>query len=286
MPPASTTAGTPCSVSGNRLVRASPHGPAARPPGRTRGGRWITIPPPVPGRGRRRVDLYAAAEWITAKAPLKLEKGAQDCSDRYAESYSQVLQAKYSRANFEEAAQRMKLVEDTTQLECLLASSHNARVIAEIEQLQARRDAISNALQRLELERAQITERSNSIAASEPREESGGRKALRAFGLVLQGMGQGLSGPSAQRSAPRAEQGGCSSDYQCQYGWACVKAPYASLGNCAQKVNEYRTPTLTPPSPTSVYPGGNGQCGFDTECPVGFYCAKEPGALRGACLAR
>jgi hypothetical protein len=55
----------------NRLVRASTYGPAPRPPGRTRGARWITIPPPLPARGRRQVDLYAAARWIMETALLK-----------------------------------------------------------------------------------------------------------------------------------------------------------------------------------------------------------------------
>jgi hypothetical protein len=97
------------------------------------------------------------------------------------------------------------------------------------------------------------------------------------------------SGNSSSKSESKAVPAKallCSSDYDCQYGAKCVKAQFESEGYCAEAVNKYGVPTFSPPDPKSVYPGGPGQCAFDTDCPVLFYCKIEPGQIRGACLKR
>ena len=79
----------------------------------------------------------------------------------------------------------------------------------------------------------------------------------------------------------------CWSDYDCQYGEKCMKAQFQPTGYCAKVVNQYGLPApYYLPKPDSILPGGRGQCSFDTDCPIMFYCAKEAGALTGACLKR
>lgn len=76
----------------------------------------------------------------------------------------------------------------------------------------------------------------------------------------------------------------CTSDFSCRFGEKCVKAPYKFTGYCAKVVDQYGLPKFAPPDADSIGPGEDKGCQFDTECPIGFRCAKEPGALRGACL--
>lgn len=222
-------------------------------------------------------------------------KSAGECVRKYDELYIPLLAGKYSRANFEAVSDRTRADGvDADRIECLLAESHNERVNAEIDARQAEWDALEERInqQSARTDAAIAALRTESLPPPDP--ESTGRRALRALGLVLQGMGQGLAGSgrstvpdTPQPSAPAASaRSGCVSDYECPYGSACVKAPYATAGYCAEKVNAYGTPTYSAPSPGSVMPGARGQCGFDTDCPVGFYCAIEPGSLRGACLKR
>lgn len=78
---------------------------------------------------------------------------------------------------------------------------------------------------------------------------------------------------------PRA----CASDYECLYGWACVKEPYHSVGTCAQKVDRAGVPTNTGPDPRSLGPGDDSGCLVDTECPVGFRCVRHE-SVRGNCM--
>lgn len=78
----------------------------------------------------------------------------------------------------------------------------------------------------------------------------------------------------------------CYSDYDCEYGWKCVKDQYQMEGICAQKVNKYDLPVNTPPDPNSVMPGKKGDCQFDTNCPIGFECVKGDGQLYGHCFKR
>jgi len=76
----------------------------------------------------------------------------------------------------------------------------------------------------------------------------------------------------------------CYSDFDCDYGSACVKGQFEVKGFCAKKVDDTGLPTYTPPDPDSVGPGGEGNCQFNTDCPVGFKCWKEAGKIYGYCM--
>ncbi len=68
----------------------------------------------------------------------------------------------------------------------------------------------------------------------------------------------------------------CFSDFNCSYGYQCVKAPYQSQGVCMQAVNIYKIPTYPAPDINSVMPNTNQSegCNFDTDCPIGFKCNR------------
>ena len=92
--------------------------------------------------------------------------------------------------------------------------------------------------------------------------------------------------PSSSRTRAGQDRNGavpgCSSDYDCGFGNVCAKPQGSFTGTCAQAVNRYGTPTFSPPRSNSLGPG-QGQCAFDTECPIGFRCVKGT-ALRGNCM--
>ena len=70
---------------------------------------------------------------------------------------------------------------------------------------------------------------------------------------------------------------GCSSDFECGIGRRCVKAPLQSSGTCMKEVDEMGMPTYGMPSIDSVGPNMNleGNCDFDTDCPIGFKCHRK-----------
>lgn len=112
------------------------------------------------------------------------------------------------------------------------------------------------------------------------------------WGSVLQGMAEGMNQsnrtishtPQQQANVYEPETKTCSNDYGCSYGSTCVKDQFKMQGFCAKKVDAYGIQTLTPPNPDSVYLGGEGDCSFDTDCPIGFKCVKGQGQLKGYCL--
>jgi hypothetical protein len=96
---------------------------------------------------------------------------------------------------------------------------------------------------------------------------------------------QGMGGayPPAVNAPQDDPEPGCSSDYNCKYGSRCVKQQYQTLGLCAQNVTPYGVPTFAPPNPESALVGGQGDCQWNTDCPVGFRCIKG-NAISGHCL--
>jgi len=76
---------------------------------------------------------------------------------------------------------------------------------------------------------------------------------------------------------PTLGDAGCSSDFSCGIGYKCVKAPFQSSGTCMKVVDEYGLPTYDMPSTDSIGPNMNteGDCDFDTDCPIGFRCHRK-----------
>lgn len=76
----------------------------------------------------------------------------------------------------------------------------------------------------------------------------------------------------------------CTSDFNCGMGNRCVKAPLKSAGVCMKTVDEYGTPVYELSSTDSIGPNLDldGECEFDTHCPIGFRCER---AAR-ACIKR
>lgn len=64
----------------------------------------------------------------------------------------------------------------------------------------------------------------------------------------------------------------CMSDFDCGIGKRCVKAPYNTNGVCMQSVDSYGTPQYNLPSLDSMNIKTKGECNFDVDCPIGFYC--------------
>lgn len=69
----------------------------------------------------------------------------------------------------------------------------------------------------------------------------------------------------------------CSSDFECGIGNRCVKAPLQSQGACMKSVDEYGIQQYDMPRSESVGPNMNleGDCNFDTDCPIGFACNRR-----------
>ncbi|MDX9798740.1 MAG: hypothetical protein RBT05_07775 [Bacteroidales bacterium] len=72
------------------------------------------------------------------------------------------------------------------------------------------------------------------------------------------------------------EFGGCSSDFECGMGKKCVKARLESSGVCMNTVDEYGVKTYdVPDANIGINMDLQGQCSFDTDCPMGFRCDRE-----------
>lgn len=107
--------------------------------------------------------------------------------------------------------------------------------------------------------------------------------AMAVAGVVVTCGGEMQDRPDAVSPAHVTATRPCTSDYQCSFGNVCVKEQFSMEGTCARAVNQYGNPTFQGPRPGSVGPGNSGNCGFDTDCPIGFKCMKG-NAIRGNCM--
>lgn len=64
----------------------------------------------------------------------------------------------------------------------------------------------------------------------------------------------------------------CWSDFDCGMGYICVKAPYQTRGVCMRSVDEFGVQQYDLPRLDSIFPKDDGDCNFDTDCPMGFHC--------------
>lgn len=64
---------------------------------------------------------------------------------------------------------------------------------------------------------------------------------------------------------------GCTSDFSCGVGYKCVKAQFNSKGTCMKSIDSHGIQQFNSPV-NNVGPNMNGQCTFNTDCPIGFSC--------------
>ena len=67
----------------------------------------------------------------------------------------------------------------------------------------------------------------------------------------------------------------CISDITCGIGNVCVKEPFHGVGTCMKEVDQYGLPTYNSPSDRSLNIPTEGECDFNTDCPIGFFCHKK-----------
>jgi hypothetical protein len=123
------------------------------------------------------------------------------------------------------------------------------------------------------------------LAAQQYRDAIAREKAGRATEDAAYELGRALGGgggrassytpsPSSYSTTPNGSS--CTSDFSCGIGYKCVKAPLSSIGVCMESVDEQGLKQYNLPSGDSVGPNLNlqGQCNFDSDCPVGFRCDR------------
>jgi hypothetical protein len=76
-------------------------------------------------------------------------------------------------------------------------------------------------------------------------------------------------------SIPVCAWSDCISDFDCGIGYRCVKAPYKTSGVCMKSVDEFGVQQYDLPRLDSINPRYDGDCDFDTDCPIGFYCHRK-----------
>lgn len=67
----------------------------------------------------------------------------------------------------------------------------------------------------------------------------------------------------------------CRSDFNCRFGYLCVKPPFKSEGVCMKAVDEHKRPTYPKKDLDSIGPKLEGDCKFNTDCPIGFKCDRK-----------
>ena len=98
--------------------------------------------------------------------------------------------------------------------------------------------------------------------------------ALEALRILeaMSNTGQQSSSPTYQSRS--TTDNGCTSDFSCGTGLKCVKAPLSTTGTCLKNVDSFGMQKYELPDLDSVGPNMDmdGQCRFDTDCPIGFSC--------------
>lgn len=129
------------------------------------------------------------------------------------------------------------------------------------------------------------------LASQQYRDAISRQAAINALGDAAYQLGRAIGGGSGSSSSSYStftpstlgttpstySEGGCTSDYSCGIGFKCVKAPLKSSGVCMKSVDEYGLKQYNLPSSNSVGPNLDldGQCSFDTDCPIGFKCDRN-----------
>ena len=134
------------------------------------------------------------------------------------------------------------------------------------------------------------------LAAQQYRDAISRQTAINALGDAAYQLGRAIGGGGSEKtsssytpsstftpssfgrnSQSTYKETGCTSDYSCGIGLKCVKAPLESSGVCMKIVDEYGVKQYNLPDTNSVGPNLDldGQCTFDTDCPIGFKCDRN-----------
>lgn len=79
---------------------------------------------------------------------------------------------------------------------------------------------------------------------------------------------------------PNIERAGCTTDFECGYGKACVKGVGDYRGFCAQRVNATGGQSYAPAPPPQYGTSYKPDCYYDFDCGVLFRCSE------GRCIKR
>lgn len=82
----------------------------------------------------------------------------------------------------------------------------------------------------------------------------------------------GVSEPATSKSSNGSATSGCSNDFQCGVGNACVKQRHSNDGVCMKSVDGNGTRVYNMPDSNSIGIRTSEGCQFNTDCPVGFSC--------------
>jgi hypothetical protein len=226
-------------------------------------------------------DLYSDESFQKAFAQqtcpqLTADPTADACSQLLISEFVDMLKKRYLLAP-EEACPGNDC-ESFLSMELTVLTASNAKARAqlqlEFDAINAKYSAMSEAVvARFKSQADQIESETGQRLDDASRK----RAAMMAAGAALQ------AGANAAAAAQGPNASGCSSDYECGYGNACVKGSGAFRGTCARSVNANGLPTFQAPDSSSTGPGV-GTCSFDTDCSVGFRCVKSSGGLRGNCF--
>jgi len=202
------------------------------------------------------------------------------CLDRFRVYFRTAVARRYPRAD-------RKVIETYCEVndgDCDLGSVASLR-LWELLHLQSHNKGVAA---RYEVAAEAMADRNRREVEEAQAEEEAAQSRRHALGAALEGLGQGMSAAGqglggASRTPAALPSGGvtgaasvgCTSDYQCSFGFYCAKEQFASSGSCARAVNDLGTPTLAPPRLQSVGPG-QAECVFTVgDCPIGFECVKN-----------
>ena len=99
--------------------------------------------------------------------------------------------------------------------------------------------------------------------------------ALFVYKLIYGGGSSTTFNKSPRYTSRRNEE--CYSDFDCGIGRRCIKKPLSITGVCLTEVDDTGLKTFSLPSADNIGPNMNldGECSFNTDCPIGFRCDRS-----------
>lgn len=224
-------------------------------------------------------DRYAAFVHATCKGEDPDQDVSERCTALWNDAFETLIRRRYPKATDPDIEARCGKV-DCTELEIYelaVLGSHNAAVGAL---------GTKNA-DRIIAEHDRAQERARRARAEQAEDAETRRRVLGAVAAGLQTFGQSMQQANVQANtytpqAPAMRRQGCSSDFECGMGKACVKPAYQSTGTCVRTVDGSGSPTFQSPRNDSIGPASGG-CMSGGTCPMGWRC-EYSGRFAGQCV--